>query len=189
MSWGYFFGYVVDTSLLLDKDCIFSCGTIVTSLVTVSLPFSCNCKQGLIVTNEILPAAKWYWMLFEFLCTGRCWALLVLLGVFHFSTPSNRWCIECPFCLSLTCKKLVLLLSQNIFEDSFVRESRGDLKEKVTFSCKCLLYMKLHLFPRKMCLQVSSEWSVCGLQLSATDVPTIHFFHIHPLPRQQQALV
>lgn len=78
-----FFGSVVDTSLL-DKDCIFSCGTIVTCLVTVNLPCSCNCKQGLIRTNETLPAAKWYWTLFDFLW---CWALLVLLGVSDFSTP------------------------------------------------------------------------------------------------------
>lgn len=98
--------------------------------------------------------------------------------------------LNVPFAFHfLICKKLMLLLSRNLFEDSFVYESIGDPRE-IRYSCKSLLDTKLHLFPRKMCFQISAESSVCELQPSATDVPAIYFFHAHPcLPTKWQTLV
>lgn len=161
MLWGDFFWLCCGYKLAGQRLCIFSCDTIVTSPVTISLPFSCSCKQGLIMTKEILPAAKWNWMLFDFLHTGRCWALPVLFGVSDFSTPSNSWCLECPFCLSLTCKKLLLLLSQSIFEDSFVYESLGDLRGHIflqmSLICEATFISKKNVFPGLF--WVNSVWA------------------------------
>lgn len=71
------------------QDCSFSYGTAVTSLVTVSLQFSCKYNKRLIVASETLPAVKQNWMLFGLFHTRKCWALPIVLGVSHFSKPSN----------------------------------------------------------------------------------------------------
>lgn len=71
------------------QDRSFSYGTAVTSLVTASLQFSCKYNQRLIVASETLPAVKQNWMLFGLFRTRKCWALPIVLGVSHFSTPSN----------------------------------------------------------------------------------------------------
>lgn len=112
------------------QDCSFFYGTIVTFLVTVSLQFSCKYKH-LKAATKTLPAVKQHWMSFGLLHTRKCWALTILLSVSNFSMPIAK-VLNVPFAsVSLICKKLMILLSQNFFEVSFVHESLGDPREKI----------------------------------------------------------
>lgn len=76
------------------QGCSFSYGTIVTSLVTVSLQFSCQYKC-LITATETLLALKQNWMLFGLLHTRKPWSLPILLSVSHFSIPSKNLSVKC----------------------------------------------------------------------------------------------
>lgn len=173
--------------LVGQRLCIFFCGTIVTFLVTVSLRFSCSCKQGLIMTNGILPAAKSNSMLFDFLHTGRYWALPVLLLflISQHQVIANE--LNVPFACLSPVKSSSTAFTKHLW--GFIclwitwrPKRKGHIFLQVSLAHEAIFISKEKHVSRSLLSEVCVS---CSFQ---PDVPTIHFFHIHSLPRQEQAL-